>query len=65
MRDLLPDLGFQGTLCDQIVRSRIAGEIDNLVTIDLPLGYKKFCVRLIALSDFLHILSVDEVALGL
>jgi hypothetical protein len=51
-------------LCDEIVRSRIAGEISNLATTDLPSGFKKFCVRLIALSNLRDILSADEAALG-
>jgi len=64
IRDLLPDLGFEGALCDEIVHSRIAGEISNLATADLPLGFKRFCVRLIAFSNLRDILSVDEAALG-
>ena len=64
IRDFLPDLGFEGALCDEIVRSRIAGEISNLATTDLPSGFKKFCVRLIALSNLRDILSADEAALG-
>jgi len=40
IRDLLPDLGFEGALCDEIVRSRIAGETNSLATTDLPLAFK-------------------------
>ena len=64
IRDLLPDLGFQGALCAEIVRSRIAGQISNLATTDSPPAFKKFCVRLLALSDRRGILSADEAALG-
>jgi hypothetical protein len=64
IRDLLPDLGFEGALCDEIVRSRIAGEISNLAATDLPSDFKKFCVQLIALSDLRDILSAEEAALG-
>ena len=39
-------------------------KISNLAATDLPPGSKKFCVRLIALSDLQDILSADEAALG-